>query len=89
MARKASLARDNKRIQMSRKLQPKRKALKEAQDYDALQLLPRNGSPVRIKNRCAFCGRPRGYYRKFGLCRICLREQANKGMIPGVRKSSW
>jgi small subunit ribosomal protein S14 len=44
---------------------------------------------VRQYNRCKRCGRPRGYYRKFGLCRICLREMALKGRIPGVRKASW
>ncbi|RYE42534.1 MAG: 30S ribosomal protein S14 [Hyphomicrobiales bacterium] len=51
--------------------------------------IPRNGNPTRIRNRCATTGRPRGYYRKFGLCRIELRDLANKGMIPGVTKSSW
>ncbi len=43
----------------------------------------------RVRNRCTLCGRPRGYYRRFGLCRICLREQALKGNIPGLVKSSW
>ena len=43
----------------------------------------------RQENRCKFCGRPRSVYRKFGLCRICFRENANKGLIPGVRKASW
>ena len=51
--------------------------------------VPRNGYPTRVRNRCATTGRPRGYYRKFGLCRIELRDLANKGMIPGVTKSSW
>ncbi|MBH0112339.1 30S ribosomal protein S14 [Novosphingobium sp. YJ-S2-02] len=51
--------------------------------------IPRNGNPVRVRNRCATTGRPRGYYRKFGLCRVELRDLANKGMIPGVTKSSW
>ena len=44
---------------------------------------------VRVRNRCNLCGRPRGYYRRFGLCRICLREQALQGNIPGLVKSSW
>ncbi|MFN2290037.1 MAG: type Z 30S ribosomal protein S14 [Anaerolineae bacterium] len=44
---------------------------------------------VRVRNRCERCGRPRGYMRRFGLCRICFRELANKGVIPGVVKSSW
>ena len=51
--------------------------------------LPRNANPTRVRNRCATTGRPRGYYRKFGLCRIELRDLDNKGMIPGVTKSSW
>jgi len=44
---------------------------------------------TRVRNRCRQCGRPRGYYRRFGLCRICLREEALKGNIPGLVKSSW
>ena len=51
--------------------------------------LPRNANPTRVRNRCETTGRPRGYYRKFGLCRVELRDLANKGMIPGVTKSSW
>jgi len=51
--------------------------------------VPRNGNPTRVRNRCVTTGRPRGYYRKFGLCRVELRDLANKGMIPGVTKSSW
>ena len=51
--------------------------------------LPRNANPTRVRNRCNTTGRPRGYYRKFGLCRIELRDLANKGLIPGVTKSSW
>jgi len=51
--------------------------------------IPRNANPTRVRNRCATTGRPRGYYRKFGLCRVELRDLANKGMIPGVIKSSW
>ncbi|RST30584.1 30S ribosomal protein S14 [Sphingomonas ginkgonis] len=51
--------------------------------------LPRNGNPTRIRNRCELTGRSRAYYRKFRLSRIMLRELANKGLIPGVTKSSW
>ena len=51
--------------------------------------IPRNGNPTRIRNRCEITGRPRAYYRKFRLCRIQLRDLANKGLIPGVTKSSW
>ena len=51
--------------------------------------VPRNGNPTRVRNRCELTGRPRGYYRKFRLARVMLRDLANKGMIPGVTKSSW
>lgn len=54
-----------------------------------LNKLPRNSSKVRIRNRCAVTGRPRGYYRKFDVCRIILREEALKGELPGVKKASW
>jgi small subunit ribosomal protein S14 len=51
--------------------------------------IPRNGNPTRVRNRCELTGRPRAYYRKFRLCRVQLRDLANKGLIPGVTKSSW
>ena len=51
--------------------------------------IPRNGNPTRIRNRCELTGRPRAYYRKFRLSRIMLREMGNKGLIPGLTKSSW
>ena len=51
--------------------------------------IPRNGNPTRVRNRCELSGRPRGYYRKFRLARVMLRDLANKGLIPGVTKSSW
>ena len=51
--------------------------------------IPRNGNPTRVRNRCELTGRPRAYYRNFRLCRIQLRDLANKGLIPGVTKSSW
>jgi small subunit ribosomal protein S14 len=51
--------------------------------------LPRNANPTRVRNRCNTTGRPRGYYRKFGLCRVELRDLGNKGLIPGLTKSSW
>jgi small subunit ribosomal protein S14 len=51
--------------------------------------LPRNANPTRVRNRCELTGRPRAYYRKFKLSRVMLRELANKGLIPGVTKSSW
>ncbi len=54
-----------------------------------LNKLPKNSSPTRLRNRCALTGRARGYYRKFKLSRLCFREMASKGLIPGVTKSSW
>jgi len=54
-----------------------------------LQKLPRNASPSRLRNRCSITGRPKGYYRKFGLGRNKLREEAMKGNIPGLHKASW
>lgn len=56
---------------------------------ERLQKLPRNASPVRTRNRCALSGRPRGYYRKFGLGRNMLRKAAMRGDVPGLKKSSW
>ena len=82
-------AREVKRQKMVAKYAEKRKALKEAGDYEALQKLPRNASPVRLHNRCKITGRPRGYIRTFGISRVTFREMANQGLIPGVRKASW
>jgi small subunit ribosomal protein S14 len=89
MARKALIAKEAQRRKLVEKYAEKRKALKAAGDYEALQKLPRDASPVRLKNRCALSGRPRGYIRKFGLGRVMFREMALDGKIPGVRKSSW
>ena len=89
MARKAIIARQEKREKMVAKYAAKRRALKEAGDYQGLALLPRNSSPVRLKNRCKLTGRPRGYIRRFGISRIKFRELALQGKIPGVKKTSW
>lgn len=89
MAKKSQIARNIKRIRLSERFAAKRAALKEAGDWEALQKLPRNSSPVRIKNRCAVTGRSRGYIRYFGLSRQQFREMARRGEIPGVKKSSW
>jgi len=89
MARKSIIARQEKRVKLVEKYAAKRKALKEAGDYQALALLPRNSSPVRLKNRCKLTGRPRAYIRKFGVSRIKFRELALDGKIPGVKKASW
>jgi len=82
-------AREVKRKKMVAKYAAKRKALKEAGDYEALQKLPKNASPVRVHNRCKLTGRPKGYIRQFGISRVTFREMANKGLIPGVKKASW
>jgi len=89
MARKSLIAREEKRKKLVEKYAKLRKELKEAGDYEALQLLPKNSSAVRMRNRCQLTGRSRGYYRKFGISRLVLREMASKGEIPGVKKSSW
>jgi small subunit ribosomal protein S14 len=89
MAKKSVIARGKKREKLAQKYAAKRAALKAAGDFDALQQLPRNSSPVRLKNRCAVTGRPRGYIRAFGISRIKFRELAREGKIPGVKKASW
>ena len=89
MAKKSMIARDKKRLKLIKKFAAKRAALKEAGDLDGLQKLPRNSSPSRHKNRDMLDGRPRGYMRRFGMSRIRFREEASKGNIPGVTKSSW
>ncbi|MFM8569190.1 MAG: 30S ribosomal protein S14 [Candidatus Kapaibacterium sp.] len=89
MATTAVVARNDKRKRLVDKYAKKRAALKEAGDYDALQKLPRNSMPTRLRNRCVLTGRGRGVYRKYGLCRNKLRELALEGKIPGVRKASW
>ncbi|RMH67004.1 MAG: 30S ribosomal protein S14 [Bacteroidetes bacterium] len=89
MAKKSWMARDRKRRRLVAKYAEKRRRLKEAGDWESLQKLPRNASPVRIRNRCAISGRARGYIRQFGVSRIVFREMALQGKIPGVRKSSW
>ncbi|HQU08256.1 MAG: 30S ribosomal protein S14 [Parcubacteria group bacterium 21-54-25] len=89
MAKTSQLARNAKRVKLAAKYAQKRTALKAAGDWEGLQKLPRNSSPVRIKNRCAVSGRSRGYLRPFGLSRITFRELAREGKIPGVKKASW
>lgn len=89
MAKESMKARERKRAKMVARYAEKRKALKEAGDYEALQKLPRNASPVRKHNRCKLTGRPKGYMRTFGISRVLFREMANSGLIPGVKKASW
>lgn len=89
MAKESMKARERKRAKVVAKYAEKRAALKEAGDYEALQKLPKNASPIRLHNRCKLTGRPRGYMRQFGISRVTFREMANKGLIPGVTKASW
>lgn len=101
MAKESMVEREKKRIKMVQKYAEKRAKLKkiiispnysdeEKRDAQAqLQKLPRNASPVRVQRRCRLTGRPHAVYRKFGLCRNKLREQAMKGNVPGLRKASW
>jgi len=89
MAKKSIEARQRKRERMVAQYAAKRTALKAAGDYAGLDKLPKNASPVRLKNRCALTGRPRGYVGYFGISRIMFRDMALNGKIPGVRKASW
>ena len=101
MAKMAVINRDLKRRDMVEKFAAKRAALfaiiennklgddERAEARLKLQALPRNSSPVRLRNRCALTGRPRGTFRKFGLGRIKVREFAMRGEIPGIVKASW
>jgi small subunit ribosomal protein S14 len=101
MAKKSSIEKNTRRAKMAKQGAVRRARLKTlARDRDAapeerfeaqlkLARLPRNSSVTRVRNRCALSGRPRGYYRKFGLSRIAVRELASSGRIPGMVKSSW
>jgi small subunit ribosomal protein S14 len=101
MAKVSSINKNEKRKKLVKKYAGRYARLKaiaddkNADDTDRLMArlklaeIPRNGNPTRVRNRCELTGRPRAYYRKFRLCRIQLRDLANKGLIPGVTKSSW
>src|SRR5579863_1365095 len=101
MAKKSSIEKNNRRAKLSKQGAVRRARLKalardrsgEPEDRFAAQLklseLPRNSSPTRVRNRCSLTGRPRGYYRKFKMSRIAVRELASAGLIPGMTKSSW
>jgi len=89
MAKESMKAREVKRAKLVEKYAAKRAKLKEEGDYIGMSLLPRNSSPVRLRNRCGLTGRPRGYMRQFGISRIQFREMASQGLIPGVKKASW
>lgn len=101
MAKLSSINKNERRKKLVKKYANKYAKLKAIADDKTLEEgdrlmarlkmaeIPRNGNPTRVRNRCATTGRPRGYYRKFGINRIELRNLANRGMIPGVTKSSW
>lgn len=89
MAKESMKAREVKRKALVDKYAEKRAALLAAGDYEGLQRLPKNASPVRLHNRCQLTGRPKGYMRHFGISRINFREMALKGLIPGIKKASW
>ena len=101
MAKKSMLMRQLHREQAVKRFAARRAELKElirnpktsddgkAEAQKKLQQMPRDASPVRLRNRCALTGRPHGYYRKFGLARTKLRETMMRGEIPGLRKASW
>ena len=101
MAKKSSIEKNARRAKLTKQVMPRRARLKAlARDRDAapedrfaaqlkLSELPRNSSATRLRNRCSLTGRPRGFYRKFKLSRIAVRELAASGQIPGMLKSSW
>jgi len=89
MAKKSVIARQKKRERMVAKYADLRAKLKAEGDYDALDKLPKNSSKVRLHNRCQLTGRPKGYMRDFGICRVMFRKLALEGKIPGITKSSW
>lgn len=101
MAKKSAIEKQKHRSDLVQRCAEKRKRLKAMAKDESLppeerfkarlklNEMPKNGSPVRLRNRCAVSGRSRGYYRKFGLSRIALRDLASRGAVPGVLKSSW
>ncbi len=101
MAKLSSINKNERRKKLAKKYAGKYARLKAIADDESkddterliarlkMAEIPRNANPTRIRNRCELSGRPRGYYRKFKLSRIALRDLANKGLIPGVTKSSW
>lgn len=89
MAKKAWIERNKRKTETVKKHAAIRAELKAKGDYAALAKLPRDASPVRVVNRCAFTGRRRAYLRKFACSRLTFREAALAGLIPGVTKASW
>ena len=89
MAKLSVQVRELKRQKLVAKYAVKRAELKAKGNYEALDKLPKNASPVRLNNRCKATGRSKGYMRKFGISRIIFREWASEGKIPGITKASW
>ena len=89
MAKESMKAREVKRAKLVAKFAEKRAKFIADGNYEGLQSIPKNASPVRLHNRCKITGRPKGYMRQFGVSRIQFREMASNGLIPGVRKESW
>jgi len=89
MAKESMKAREVKRAKLVAKYAEKRAQLKKDGDYEGLQALPKNASPVRLHNRCKMTGRPKGYMLQFGISRINFRFMALNGLIPGIKKASW
>ncbi|MEN9214557.1 MAG: 30S ribosomal protein S14 [Gloeomargarita sp. DG02_3_bins_56] len=100
MAKKSMVEREKRRQRLVDKYRERREQLKfefsvaetweeRLELHRQLQRLPRNSAPSRLRNRCWATGRPRGYFRDFGLCRNALREMAHQGLLPGIVKSSW
>jgi small subunit ribosomal protein S14 len=101
MAKKSAIEKNERRREMVARYAVKRAALKAVADNETLTLeerfaarlklaeMPRNGSKTRIRNRCGITGRPRAYYRKFGMSRIAIRDLGSQGLVPGLLKSSW
>jgi small subunit ribosomal protein S14 len=101
MAKKSSVAKQKKRERMVKNKWEKREQLKKViydmnkpveerlAAVDSLNKMPKNSSPIRLRNRCQLTGRARGFLRKFKLSRLCFREMANQGLIPGIVKASW
>ena len=89
MAEESMKSREVKRAKRVAKYAAERAMYVAEGNYEALQSIPKNASPVRLHNRCKVTGRPKGYMRQFGISRIQFREMASKGLIPGVKKASW
>lgn len=89
MAKKAKLMKAKRQADTVTQYAKRREQLKAKKDYQGLQALPKDASPIRLRNRDRVDGRPRGYLRKFGLSRIEFRNLALQGKLPGVKKASW